>query len=448
MHRASARRPRRLARRNPPGFHDDPNFLNRTHMQNMTDRLSSVLALLVGGLALALVSGCAGGNPYIGEAESNLENQNFDGALAYVDSALAQPSLTPEERAEIFLLQARVYQTQADSSDDAQRHAELIQNAVVSQDSAIALNPGVRSNVQSQRQLRYIQEMQSGAQQFRNAQQGQNQQAYANAASYFQAASTIYPDSASAYLNEAYALINAGDQSAAISPMQNYVEEADSVGADQYTLLGQLFLTNDRAEDAIPVLEQGADDHPDNSDIQSLLLNAYNAAGQTEQAIAAYREQVQNNPNNALYLYNLGSLLLNEERYDEAIQYLGRAVEQDPSNANAQYNYGAAHVNKAVAVNDEIAALEDSLRSNEQEMADAEAQQLNSQIESLAEERTELFQDAIPPLERALELTESSSPNRQGICRALFSAYVQTEQQDEAEEIQECAGLSDQQMNQ
>jgi tetratricopeptide (TPR) repeat protein len=230
--------------------------------------------------------------------------------------------------------------------------------------------------------------------------------------------------------------------------MQNYVEEADSVGADQYTLLGQLFLTNDRAEDAIPVLEQGADDHPDNSDIQSLLLNAYNAAGQTEQAIAAYREQVQNNPNNALYLYNLGSLLLNEERYDEAIQYLGRAVEQDPSNANAQYNYGAAHVNKAVAVNDEIAALEDSLRSNEQEMADAEAQQLNSQIESLAEERTELFQDAIPPLERALELTESSSPNRQGICRALFSAYVQTEQQDEAEEIQECAGLSDQQMNQ
>jgi len=417
-------------------------------MQNMTNRLSSVFALLVGGIALALVSGCAGGNPYIGEAESNLENQNFDGALAYVDSALAQPSLTPQERANIFLLQARVYRTQADSSDDAQRHAELVQNAVVSQDSAIALNPGVRSTVQSDRQLQYIQEMQSGAQQFRNAQQNQDQQSYQNAAAYFQAAHTIFPDSASAYLNEAYALINGGDQSAAIAPLESFVERADSVGADQYTLLGQLYLTNDRAEDAIPVLEDGADEYPDNSDIQSLLLNAYNAAGQTEQAIAAYQSQVQNNPNNALYLYNLGSLLLNEERYDEAMQYLERAVQQDPSNANAQYNYGAAHVNKAVAVNDEIAALEDSLRANEQDLSDAEAQQLNSEVETLADERSELFQDAIPPLERALELTESSSPNRQGICRALFSAYVQTEQEEQAREIQECAGLSGEQMDQ
>lgn len=417
-------------------------------MQNMINRLSSVFALLVGGLALVIASGCAGGNPYVGEAESNLENQNFEGALAYVDSALAQPELTQEERANIFLLQARVYRTQADSSDDAQRHAELVQNAIASQDSAIALNPSLRSDVQNRRQLQYIQEMQSGAEQFRTAQQSQDQQAYQNAAAYFQAARTIYPDSASAYLNEAYALINAGDQPAAIEPMEGFVQRSDSVGADQYTLLGQLYLTNNRAEDAIPVLEDGADEYPDNSDIQSLLLNAYNAAGQTDQAIAAYQDQVERNPNNALYLYNLGSLLLNENRYDEAMQYLGRAVEQDPSNANAQYNYGAAHVNKAVAVNDSIATLEDSLRMNEQEMSDAEAEQLNSEIESLAEERTQLFQDAIPPLERALELTDANSPNRQGICRALFSAYVQTEQQDEAEEIQECAGLSDEQMNQ
>ena len=123
------------------------------------------------------------------------------------------------------------------------------------------------------------------------------------------------------------------------------------------------------------------------------------------------------------------------------MSYLGRAVQQDPSSANAQYNYGAAHVNKAVAVNDEIATLEDSLRTNEQDLSDAEAQQLNSQVESLAEERTELLQDAISPLEHALELTEPSSPNRQGICRALFSAYVQTGQEEKAHEIQECAQM-------
>jgi tetratricopeptide (TPR) repeat protein len=319
---------------------------------------------------------------------------------------------------------------------------------VEAQEEALSLNSGLRSEVQNQRQLQYISEMQAGAQFFRSAQQNQDQATYRNAASYFQAARTIFPDSASAYLNEAYAMINAGDQEGAITPMEGYVERSDSVAADQYTLLGQLYITNDRAEDAIPVLEDGADQYPDNSDIQSLLLNAYNSAGQTEQAIAAYQQQVENNPNNALYLYNLGSLLLNENRYDEAMTYLERAVEAEPSNANAQYNYGAAHVNKAVAINDSIATMEDSLRANENDLSESELQELESTIQELADERQQLFQDAIPPLERARELAGSDSQNRRGICRALFSAYVQTEQQQQAEQVQDCAGFSDQQINQ
>ncbi len=430
-----------------PGL-NDPNSPNCKLMQNMNKRLSTVFALLVGGLALAIVSGCAGGNPYVGEAESNLENQNFGEALAYVDSALAQPNLTPEQRAEIYMLQARVYKTQADSIDDAEQHTMLVQNAVMAQDSAIALSPSVRSEVQNRRQLDYIQEMQSGAQRFRDGQQSQDQSAYRSSAAYFQAARTIFPDSVSAYLNEAYALINAGEQETAIEPMQGYVTRSDSVGTDQYMLLGQLYLTNNRAEDAIPVLEEGGNRYPNNSDIQSLLLNAYNAAGQTEQAIQAYRDQVENSPNNDLYLYNLGSLLLNEDRYDEAMQYLGRAVEADPSNVNAQYNYGAAHVNKAVAINDSIATMEDSLRTNEDELSEAQIQEMESTIQELAEQRQQLFEDAISPLERARQLAGSDSQNRRGICRALFSAYVQTGQQQKAEQVQECAGYSDQQINQ
>lgn len=419
-------------------------------MQNMNKRLSTVFSLLVGGLALAIVSGCAGGNPYLGEAESNLEDQNFEEAIAYTDSALAQPDLTPAAQAEIYMTRARIYQQQAGALDStqAQQHADLIAEAVEAQEEALSLDSGLRSEVQNQRQLQYISEMQTGAQFFRTAQQSQDQTAYQNAAFYFRAARTIFPDSSSAYLNEAYAMINAGDQEGAITPMEGYVERSDSVAADQYTLLGQLYITNDRAEDAIPVLEQGADQYPNNSDIQSLLLNAYNSAGQTEQAIAAYQQQVENNPNNALYLYNLGSLLLNENRYDEAMTYLERAVEAEPSNANAQYNYGAAHVNKAVAINDSIATMEDSLRANENDLSESELQELESTIQELADERQQLFQDAIPPLERARELAGSDSQNRRGICRALFSAYVQTEQQQQAEQVQDCAGFSDQQINQ
>jgi tetratricopeptide (TPR) repeat protein len=287
--------------------------------------------------------------------------------------------------------------------------------------------------------------MQKGAEAFREAQENGDQSRYKDAAAYFRLSSRIFPDSTSAYLNEAYSLINAGEQDAAIGPLESFVSRAPIVAANQYTLLGQLYLTNDRAEDAIPVLKDGADRYPNSSDIQSFLLNAYNAAGQTEQAIAAYRSQVERNPDNTLYLYNLGTLLLNEERYDEAILYLKRAVRQDPSNANAQYNHGAAHVNKAVYINDNISMLEDSL--SQEALAPANRYRAEKRVDRLGEERHQLFLDAIPPLERALDLTESSSPNRQGICRALVTAYTQTDQREQAREIQECAGYSDQEMD-
>lgn len=413
-------------------------------MQNMNKRLSAFSALLVGGLVLVIASGCAGGNPFIGEAEDNLEAQNYEQALVNVDSALAQNP----ENAEAHMLRARILEQQAANMEDAQQHAELVAQAIEAQEEAIAIDPSLRSEVQTRRQLQYVQEMQSGAELFQQAQQEQDTEAYQQAASYFQAAHTIFPDSASAYLNEAYALINAGDQPASIEPLEGYVQRSDSVGADQYMLLSQLYLTNNRADDAIPVLEEAADQYPDNADIQSLLLNAYNAAGETESAIEAYRDQVQREPDNALYRYNLGSLLLNENRYEEAMEHLQRAVEVEPGNTNAQYNLGAAHVNKAVAIDDSIGALEDSLRANQDELSDGQIQEIDAQLQELVEQRRQLFEDAIPPLERARQMTQSGDPNREGICRALFSAYVQTEQEEEAREVEECAGHSDVQQQQ
>lgn len=413
-------------------------------MQNMNKRLSAFSVLLAGGLVLAMVSGCAGGNPFISEAEDNLEQQNYEQALVDVDSALAREP----ENAEAYMLRARILEQQAADTDDPERHAELVGQAIEAQEEAIAIDPSLRSEVQTRRQLQYVQEMQGGAELFQQAQQEQDTEAFRRAAAHFEAAHTIFPDSASAYLNEAYALINAGDQPGSIAPLEGYVERSDSVGADQYTLLGQLYLTNDRVEEAVPLLEEAADQYPDNDDIQSLLLNAYNAAGETESAIEAYRQQVERDPDNPVYRYNLGSLLLNEDRYEEAMEHLEQAVELEPQNANAQYNYGAAHVNKAVAIDDSIGVLEDSLRTNQDELSQSEVREIEAQIQELVTERRQLFEDAIPPLERARQLASAGDQNREGICRALFSAYVQTEQEEEARAVQDCAGYSEEDMPQ
>jgi tetratricopeptide (TPR) repeat protein len=408
-------------------------------MQTLNRYVSVLGSVLLGGLLLASINGCAGGNPFVGEAESQLENRNYDQALVSVDSALGR---TPQN-AEVYMLKARILEQKASDStavSGPEEHVELIKQARDAREEALSINPGLRSDVQSRRQLAYIQEMQKGADAFNRGRQSQDQQAFKEAAAYFNAANIIMPDSSNAHLNEAYALINMGDQPAAIPPMEQYIETADSVDAQQYTLLGQLYLTNDRAENAIDLLTDASQQFPQNSDLQSLLLNAYQQTGQTQEAIRLYRSQVEQNPDNALYRYNLGSLLLNTQQYDEAIEQLTTAVDIAPDNPNAQYNLGAAYVNKAVAVNDEIRSIEDSLRANSEELSQEEVQQLDEEAKQLAEERRQLFEDAIPALEKAKELAEASGEGSvQRICDALYTAYVQTEQMEKARSVENCS---------
>ncbi len=411
-------------------------------MQTLNRYVSVLGSVLLGGLLLASINGCAGGNPFVGEAESQLESRNYEQALVSVDSALAR---TPQN-AEVYMLKAQILEQKAADStaiSGPEEHVELIEQARQAREEAISIDPSLRSDVQSRRQLAYIQEMQKGADAFNRARESQNQQAFREAAAYFSAANIIFPDSANAHLNEAYALINMGDQPAAIPPMERYIETADSVDAQQYTLLGQLYLTNDRAEDAITFLTDATDQFPNNSDLQALLLNAYQQTGQTQEAIELYRRQVEQDPDNALYRYNLGSLLLNTQNYQEAIDQLQRGVELEPDNSNAQYNLGAAYVNKAVAVNDSIRSIEDSLRANREELDPEQMQQLNQEAEQLAQERRELFEQAIPALERAKSLVEQSEEgNVQRICDALYTAYVQTEQMEKAREVENCGPIT------
>lgn len=369
------------------------------------------------------------------DAEDALEQQNYDRALASIDSALAQDSAN----AEAYMLRADILRQRADSTMAPGEYKDLYRRAREAEENAVQFDEGLRSDVETQRQLAYIQEYQRGADAFNRAQQSGEQEEFLRAAAFFGAAGAIAPDSSGPFLNEAYARLNAEQREEAIPALEQYVEKADTVDERAYTILGQLYLTNDRVEEAISLLEEAAEEYPENEEIQSLRLNAYNRAGATDRAMEAYREQVQENPNNATYRYNYGSLLLNEDRYDEAIEHLSQAVELEPDNVQAQYNLGAAYVNKAVAYDDSLAALEDRVREEERSFTEEEEQR----IRELAQQRQTAFENAIPPLERARQMSSEGDDYRQDACMALFQAYVQTEQEDKAAQVEECAGYEE-----
>ena len=390
----------------------------------MNTRLSALFALLFGGLIF--LGGCSGGNPNISAAEDAIEDRNYDQAIQSAQAALE----TDSTNAEAYQLMARAYSQQASTAETPARDA---------QDKAVEFDPSLRGDVKTSRQMTYVDEMNKGVEAFNTARESGDSTDYIQAAMYFGGANMIQPDSIDAHLNEAYARLNAGQRTEAISPLETYVSRADSVGENAYTILGQLYLTDDQTEKSITLLKEATEQYPENEEMQSLLLNAFNQMGDTERAMQAYRDQIEKNPNNAQFRYNYGSMLLNADRYDDAIEQLKKASEIRSDDAKIFYNLGAAHINKAAAIDDSITTIEDRAREADREVTSEE----EAMLDDMVEQRRTQFSEAIPPLEKALQLSESGSQYRTDICRALFQSYVNTEQDQKAEQVQSCAGMDD-----
>ena len=513
--------------------------LTDPRLTTMTTRQSALFALFLGSLGLVALSGCSAGNPNMSAAESAMEQENYDRALANVDSAIARDSAN----AEAYAMKARILRQMADSTTPPGEYKQRYREAREAEQQAIEFDPGQRSTINSQRELAFIEEYQKGADAFNEARKSRSKDDFMRAAAFFGAASAIRPDSTGPILNEAFARLQAarlegGDQGtqemAEVIPiLETYIEKEDRPSKDAYTILAQLYRQNKQPEKAVDLTETAIDDlsnrpthirvsgtqgvdytgtvevggssrsvegaTPDRielstsegmvsgsfqkpeggkrqtkgqlqvalymqgtelasdqttspaepleisadlsaqtplAELQNQRLNALNSTGNTERAMQAYQEQIEQDPDDATYRYNYGSLLLNADRYDEAAEQLARAVELDPDDPKKQYNLGAAYLNEGVALQDSLVSLRDSLMAKEQPLTDEE----RKMVRELDEQRRGLFKDAIPPLERARQLSGPGGQYRQNACSALFQAYVQTEQTEKAEEVKECAG--------
>lgn len=396
---------------------------------------NSIFIVLLLGVILWMGPGCSS-DPNLEGAKLDLRNQDFDRALENVDEALVRDP----QNAEAHDLRGQILQAQAQEVTDPEQHRAIVEDMIEAYNQAIEIDPGLEEDVTQRLRLAYYNEFRSGIQAFNRAQD--NPDEYATAASYFGLAAELQPDSAGAYVNWAFALLNSGQEEQAIAPLERAIELGDTQ-KNTYLFLGDIYSRQGDSAKALEVFEKAAELFPEDQDIQGQLLNAYVQAGQMEEAIEEYQTALELDPNNELLLYNYGSLLLEDEQYDEAINYLSQAVAQDAEYANAQYNLGAAYVNKAVELNEQISEMDDALRESRANLSEQEIEQREAEIEELAEQRRDLFAQAVPPLEKAKSLMDVSGESAAGVCQALFSAYVQTDQQAKAQSIAECAGYED-----
>ena len=404
-------------------------------LSNIMNRFPIYVALLTACFLFIAADGCSS-DPNVEGAKLDLRNKQYDRALENLDIALSN---TPDN-AEALELKGRVLSEMAFETIDVTEHVALIARMLEAYGRVPRLDPTKTETVLLALRLAYQSEFQRGVQAFNR---GRSQESEYNAsASYFGAAATIQPDSAGAYVNQAFALMNANRMNDAMGPFEMAIEKGDHE-LDTYRFLASIYQTSDRPGDAVNLLEEASTMYPNDEVLQTELLNAYQVAGESERALAMYAQAVETNPDNKLFRYNYGSLLVEDNRFDEAIVQLQKALEIDPDYGNAHYNLGAAYINQAVILNIHVNELDDQLRANRSNMTADQIRDADVEIMRQADARTALFSDAIAPLEKARELFEAAGEDSGDVCRALFQSYVQTNQTDAAQTVSACAGFDD-----
>jgi tetratricopeptide (TPR) repeat protein len=398
--------------------------------------------ILVWGFALALLTGCASQSPEMGEAETALEEGNYEAAVARADEALERDSANTDA----YLFKARVLRQMADSTMPHDDYIELYRRAADAEADAMAVEDGdVDADVQEERQRIYDREMRRGESAYNRADKYGAEASFRRAIGFFGAAAATQPDSARPALNEAFSRLKVEQTRDVIPVLERYVERADTAKKVGYKILGELYVSTQQYGAATDLLDRGTAVYPTDPALQALRLNAYNRSGDVDEALSVYREQLEHFPERAAYRYNYGALLLKAERYSEAIDQLTQAVELRPDDARGQYNLGAAYLNAAQVRADSIAAAEGD-GSDGVPSAESISEEQRRQLE---QRREALLEKAIPPLERARALTEepyaqieNKTTIREDACRALLVAYVQTSRPNRAAQVEACTGFA------
>ena len=390
-------------------------------------------SVLFAGLLL-LGAGC-GGDPNVEGAKLalTLDDIDYTEYITKLDESIA----ADPTNAEALEVKGRLLQRQAGEVREPEQHTAIVEQMIEAYNLALEIQPEYPEVTQQLRQA-YVNEFQLGIQSFNRGREDES--AYSNAVQYFKNTSMIMPDSSGPYVNQAYALINAGRQEDAIEPFEKAFDRGESE-ADTYMLLANIYQSSNRAGDAVTLLEKGVEMHEDREDMRSQLLNAYIASGQMDRAMQDYSAAVDREPDNKLYRYNYGTLLLEAEKYDEAAEQFSAAVRLDSEYSVAFYNLGASYVNKAVEINNEITLVDDELRANRSDLSDDQVEEMEGKLDMLVEERKEYFSNAVEPLERARELMEGNGEDASAACQALFTAYAQVGEDEKAKGAAECAGI-------
>ena len=243
----------------------------------------------------------------------------------------------------------------------------------------------------------------------------------------YKKAAILEPDSGLTFRNLAFVYLTTGKNEEAIEPLKRLIDLEKAEEGYQY--LGEVYYTlglnnmnefknTGNKEDSvkavdyynkgIAVLEEGLKEYPENTEMLNYKTQSYIGANRINEALSSAKAQEEKQPDNAVYHYNYGVLLLNVQKYEQAEQQLLKAIEIDPNYDNAIYNLAVTYVKWGTAINKE-----------------AEAQGV------LSDDYKQKYQKALPYLEKVVE-SDSKNPQMWELIGKVYSVLGMTDDANNA----------------
>jgi tetratricopeptide (TPR) repeat protein len=328
-------------------------------------------------LLIAVMIGCGASNPLADEAQSNIENQDFEAALASAEKSIkeypgdpmgyyykavalgeiADTEKNPAERAEYYEQMNEAFNTAksiADTTEDTPselNRMDVVKNVLWQREHNVAIE--------------YIRD-----DSLKNTVDNPNQYSM----NHLKNATTIQPDSSLSWnvLSQVSAMNQEYEE--AVDSKERYMSMVPdtSITPDDYLQLASYHYNLDNQQKVVEVFEKAQKQYPENEDIISNLADSYNRVGQPDKAIATVEQLVEQNPENPQYHLVLGTQIYQ----------------------------------KALNIRDSLSANSQKIRSLQQKFNDASAserQKIKNQISTLSEENKQLQSEVDDLTNRAEE---------------------------------------------
>lgn len=190
-------------------------------------------------------------------------------------------------------------------------------------------------------------------------------------------------------------------------------EKSESKAAEIVKNIALIYVAQGKNEKAIGAMADARSENPDDLGLLLSEANVHLQMGNREKFKELMQTATEKDPNNAELLYNLGVLAAEADNAEESIKYYEKALKIDP-------NYVDAYNNLAVVILQGEAGIVEQMNSLGTSKAD------NKKYDELKAQRTQIYNSAIPYLEKALELKQTNLDAARTLMN-IYSALGETE---------------------